>query len=197
MKIGILGSGMVGQTLAAKLAERGQDVMVSARSPEKVAAWAAGAGVKVGSLSETAAHGEIVINATKGEASVDALRAAGEANLAGKILIDIANPLDFSRGMPPTLWVSNTDSLGEQIQRAFPQVEGGQDPQYAERRPDGQPRARWPVATTRSSSAGTTPRRRPRSAGCWPSGSAGATSSTWATSPRRAAPSRCCRSGFA
>jgi 8-hydroxy-5-deazaflavin:NADPH oxidoreductase len=122
MKIGILGSGMVGQTLAAKLAERGQDVMVGARSAEKVAAWAAGAGVKVGSLSETAAHGEIVINATKGEASVDALRAAGEANLANKILMDIANPLDFSRGMPPTLWVSNTDSLGEQIQRAFPQV---------------------------------------------------------------------------
>jgi len=122
MKIGILGSGMVGQTLAAKLAERGGDVMVSARSAEKVAAWAAGAGVKVGSLSETASHGEIVINATKGEASVDALRAAGEANLAGKILIDIANPLDFSGGMPPTLWVSNTDSLGEQIQRAFPQT---------------------------------------------------------------------------
>ena len=83
MKIGILGSGMVGQTLAAKLAERGQDVMVSSRSPEKVTAWAAGANVKVGSLSETASHGEIVINATKGEASVDALRAAGEANLAG------------------------------------------------------------------------------------------------------------------
>jgi predicted dinucleotide-binding enzyme len=122
MKIGIIGSGMVGQTLAAKLAEQGQDVIVSSRSPEKVAAWAASAEVKVGSLSETAAHGEIVINATKGEASVDALRAAGEANLAGKILMDIANPLDFSHGMPPTLWVSNTDSLGEQIQRAFPQT---------------------------------------------------------------------------
>ena len=108
MKIGILGSGMVGKALAAKLTEQGQDVMVSSRSPEKVAAWAADAGVKVGSLSETAAHGEIMINATKGDASVDALRAAGEANLAGKILMDIANPLDFSRGMPPTLWVSNT-----------------------------------------------------------------------------------------
>ena len=122
MKIGILGSGMVGKALAAKLTEQGHDVMVSSRSPEKVAAWAADAGVKVGSLSETAAHGEIMINATKGDASVDALRAAGEANLADKILMDIANPLDFSRGMPPTLWVSNTDSLGEQIQRAFPQV---------------------------------------------------------------------------
>jgi predicted dinucleotide-binding enzyme len=120
MKIGILGSGMVGQALAAKLAEQGQEVMVSSRNPAKVAAWAGSVGVKVGSLSDTAAHGEIVINATKGDASLEALRAAGEANLAGKILVDIANPLDFSRGMPPTLWVSNTDSLGEQIQRAFP-----------------------------------------------------------------------------
>jgi predicted dinucleotide-binding enzyme len=122
MKIGILGSGMVGQALAAKLAEQGQDVMVSSRNPAKVAAWAGSVGVKVGSLSDTAAHGEIVINATKGDASLEALRAAGEANLAGKILVDIANPLDFSRGMPPTLFVSNTDSLGEQIQRAFPQA---------------------------------------------------------------------------
>ena len=122
MKIGILGSGMVGQTLATKLAELGHDVMVGTRSPEQPREWAQTAGVKIGSLSDTAAHGAVVINATKGEASLAALRAAGEANLAGKILIDIANPLDFSRGMPPTLWVSNTDSLGEQIQAAFPQV---------------------------------------------------------------------------
>lgn len=122
MKIGILGSGMVGQTLATKLAEQGQDVMVGTRSPEKVAAWAADAGVRLGSLNDTASHGDLVINATKGEASLDALRAAGEANLAGKIVMDIANPLDFSRGMPPTLLVSNTDSLGEQIQQAFPQT---------------------------------------------------------------------------
>ena len=122
MKIGILGSGMVGQALAAKLAERGQDVMVSSRSPEKVAAWAVGAGVEVGSLSETASPRRDRDQRDQGRGVGGRLRAAGEANLAGKIVIDIANPLDFSRGMPPTLWVSNTDSLGEQIQRAFPQA---------------------------------------------------------------------------
>jgi hypothetical protein len=122
MKIGIFGSGTAGQTLATKLAENGHDVMVGTRGSGQPRDWAQAAGVKLGSLSETAAHGDLVINATKGEASVDALRAAGEANLAGKILIDIANPLDFSHGMPPTLWVSNSDSLGEQIQRAFPQT---------------------------------------------------------------------------
>jgi hypothetical protein len=76
--------------------------------------------IKVGTFAEAAAHGEIVFNATAGAASLDALRAAGAENLEGKILIDVANPLDFSSGMPPTLSVSNTDSLGEQIQRAFP-----------------------------------------------------------------------------
>lgn len=123
MKIGILGSGMVGQTLGARLAALGQDVMVGSRTPEKLREWAAQTpGVKVGSLADTAAHGDIVINATNGNGSLDALRQAGEANLDGKILVDIANPLDFSRGMPPTLFVSNDDSLGEQIQRAFPGV---------------------------------------------------------------------------
>lgn len=123
MKISILGSGMVGQTIGVKLAALGHDVMVGTRSPEKLRDWAAqNPGVKVGSLRESAAHGEFVFNATNGGGSLDALRQAGEANLNGKILVDIANPLDFSRGMPPTLFVSNTDSLGEQIQRAFPDV---------------------------------------------------------------------------
>jgi predicted dinucleotide-binding enzyme len=121
MKIGILGSGTVGQTIAGALAQRGQDVMIGTRSPDKLREWAAQhPGVKVGPLATAAAHGEMVFNATKGDASLEALRAAGEANLTGKILVDISNPLDFSRGMPPTLFVSNTDSLGEQIQRAFP-----------------------------------------------------------------------------
>jgi predicted dinucleotide-binding enzyme len=122
MKIGILGTGMVGQTLAAKLAERGEDVLVGTRNPEKASAWAQGAGVKLGSYSEAAAHGQIVINATKGEATLESLRAAGEANLADKIVVDVANPLDFSHGMPPTLTVANNDSLGEQVQRAFPRA---------------------------------------------------------------------------
>src|SRR5262249_7403772 len=74
----------------------------------------------LGTLAEAAAHGELVVNATNGIGSLEALQAAGEKNLAGKVLIDLANPLDFSKGMPPSLTVCNTDSLGEQIQRAFP-----------------------------------------------------------------------------
>jgi hypothetical protein len=74
----------------------------------------------VGTLLETGAHGELLINATSGDASLEALRLAGAGALAGRVLIDIANPLDFSKGMPPTLSVCNTDSLGELIQRAFP-----------------------------------------------------------------------------
>jgi predicted dinucleotide-binding enzyme len=77
-------------------------------------------GVKIGTYAEAAEYGEVVINATNGTGSVEALRQAGEAHLSGKILMDISNPLDFSKGMPPFLSVSNTDSLAEQIQRAFP-----------------------------------------------------------------------------
>jgi predicted dinucleotide-binding enzyme len=64
----------------------------------------------------------MVVNATSGVVSLEALEMAGEENLNGKILIDISNPLDFSQGMPPTFSVSNTDSLGEQIQRRFPEA---------------------------------------------------------------------------
>jgi predicted dinucleotide-binding enzyme len=77
-------------------------------------------GVKLGGFADAAAHGELLVNATEGASSLDALRLAGEANLAGKVLVDIANALDHSRGMPPPLLVANTDSLGERIQRAFP-----------------------------------------------------------------------------
>lgn len=134
MKIGILGSGVVGQTLGAKLVERGEDVVLGTRSPGKLEGkrgmgapledWLRNTNGKarVASFADAASHGEIVINATSGGASLDALTLAGEKNLDGKILIDVANPLDFSRGMPPTLTVCNTDSLGEQIQRAFPDV---------------------------------------------------------------------------
>jgi hypothetical protein len=75
--------------------------------------------VNLGTFGDAAAHGEMVVNATAGTVSLEALEQAGEENLNGKILIDISNPLDFSKGMPPTLSVSNTDSLGEQIQRRF------------------------------------------------------------------------------
>lgn len=124
MKIGVLGSGMVGQTIAAKLVALGHEVMVGTRSPEKLQEWLEGAGrnAAVGSFAETAAHGEILFNATSGAGSLSALQMAGAENLNGKILIDIANPLDFSNGMPPSLSIANTDSLGEQIQRTFPDV---------------------------------------------------------------------------
>jgi len=132
MKVGILGSGVVGQTIGAKLVERGEDVVLGTRSPTQLENQRGRAPslrewlektqnkARVATFQEAARHGEIVINATSGADSLKALELAGEANLATKILIDVANPLDFSRGMPPSLLVCNTDSLAEQIQRAFP-----------------------------------------------------------------------------
>jgi 8-hydroxy-5-deazaflavin:NADPH oxidoreductase len=124
MRIGILGTGVVGKTLATKLAKLGHHVHMGSRSAggEKARAWIKEAGGKSseGTFADAAAHGELVFNCTSGMASLEALRAAGAKNLEGKTLIDVANPLDFSKGMPPTLSVCNTDSLGEQIQRAFP-----------------------------------------------------------------------------
>jgi len=132
MRIGIIGSGVVGQTIGAKLVERGEDVVLGTRSPgslndkrgfgQSLDDWlkATGSRARLGTFADAATHGEIVINATSGTVSLEALRLAGEQNLRGKILIDISNPLDFSKGRPPTLTVCNTDSVGEQIQRAFP-----------------------------------------------------------------------------
>ena len=124
MKIGVLGTGMVGEAIASKLVSLGHDVKMGARSAtnEKAIAWSKAAGAKAshGTFADAAAFGEIIFNCTNGQGSLAALEAAGKANLAGKILVDIANPLDFSKGMPPSLTVCNTDSLAEQIQRAFP-----------------------------------------------------------------------------
>jgi len=126
MKIGVLGTGMVGQAIATKLVERGHDVTMGSRTKtnEKAAAWARGKGPKahVGTFQDAAKAGETVFNCTLGAASLEALKAAGAANLEGKLLVDVSNPLDFSRGMPPSLFVANTDSLAEQIQRAFPKA---------------------------------------------------------------------------
>ena len=123
-RFGVLGTGMVGQTLASKLVSLGHDVKMGSRQSgnEKAVAWAEPAGqlASEGTFAEAAAFGETVVNATAGTASLDALGSAGADNLAGKVLIDVANPLDFSAGMPPSLTVCNTDSLAEQIQRAFP-----------------------------------------------------------------------------
>jgi 8-hydroxy-5-deazaflavin:NADPH oxidoreductase len=125
LKIAVLGTGMVGETLATKLVELGHEVKMGSRQAggEKAVAWVekAGDGATEGTFADAAAHGEeIVFNCTSGTASLQALEAAGSENLAGKILVDVANPLDFSQGMPPTLSVCNDDSLGEQIQAAFP-----------------------------------------------------------------------------
>jgi predicted dinucleotide-binding enzyme len=137
MKFGILGTGVVGRAIAAKLHSLGNEVMLGTRSvaatmarseagrygnpPVKV--WLEqNPGVQLGDFAEAARHGEVVFNATAGQAALEAMQLAGEENLNDKILIDISNPLDFSQGMPPTLTVSNTDSVGEQLQRAYPQV---------------------------------------------------------------------------
>ena len=88
------------------------------------------------------------------------LDAAGADNLAGKVLIDIANPLDFSQGMPPTLFVKDTDSLGEQIQRAFPEAKVVKTLNTMNADAHGRPAALG-RAITRSSSAATTPAPRP------------------------------------
>lgn len=124
MKVGILGSGMVGQAIGSKVAGLGHEVMLGTRDLTKLQDWLGhvGGNARVSSFAETAAHGELLFNATSGGGSLQALSLAGEANLNGKILVDISNPLDFSHGMPPSLFVSNTDSLGEQIQRAYPNV---------------------------------------------------------------------------
>jgi len=120
MKIGIMGTGMVGQILAGKLVESGHEVTIGTRDVARTLA-SANPG-PYGNLAEAAAHSEVLINATAGTGALPALQSAGEANLNGKILLDLSNPLDFSKGMPPSLTVCNTDSLGEQIQRAFPKL---------------------------------------------------------------------------
>ena len=126
MKIGILGTGMVGKSIGTKLVQLGHIVKMGSRNADnaKGAEWvkASGPSASQGTFADAAAFGEILFNCTSGMASLEALKLAGESNMNGKVLIDVSNPLDFSKGMPPRLTVCNTDSLGEQIQRAFPQV---------------------------------------------------------------------------
>jgi hypothetical protein len=137
MKIGIIGTGAVGKTIASKLLELNHGVMMGTRNvSDKITSTAkdiygnppfnewlkTNNKIKLGSFAEAAAFGDLIINATNGRNSVTALINAGAKNLAGKILVDIANPLDFSSGMPPTLLagLNNTNSLGEEIQKTFP-----------------------------------------------------------------------------
>ena len=135
MKIAVLGTGMVGQALAGRLSELGHDVVVGTRDPQATlartepdgmgnppfSAWyQQHADLDLATFAEAAAASELVVNATGGTVTLGVLEQAGAENLAGKVLVDISNPLDFSGGFPPTLFVKDTDSLGEQVQRAFP-----------------------------------------------------------------------------
>jgi hypothetical protein len=132
MKIGIVGSGIVGQTVGRKLVELGHNVVLGTRDPSRLdekKGWAGSLSewltsvnhkARVGTFAEAAAHGEVVVNATSGLVSLEALRMAGAANLNGKVLIDIANELDFSQGMPPRSLANDELGLAEKIQNAFP-----------------------------------------------------------------------------
>jgi predicted dinucleotide-binding enzyme len=137
MKIAVLGTGMVGRTLAGRLSELGHDVVIGTRDVQATRArvepgstatspyteWqAAHPAVGLVTLREAGAHGQVVLNATNGRNTMAALEAVGAENLAGKVLLDLALPIDLSGGFPPTLTVVNTDSLGEQVQRAFPEA---------------------------------------------------------------------------
>lgn len=126
MKIGILGSGVVGNTLGTALIAKDHEVKMGSRDAanEKAAEWTKqnGKNATQGTFEDAAVFGDIIFNCTKGEHSLEAITAAGEQNIAGKILVDVANPLDFSKGMPPTLSLVNDTSLGETIQAAFPQT---------------------------------------------------------------------------
>src|SRR5262245_61657869 len=126
MRCGVLGTGIVGSTIASKLVELGHEVKMGSREAgnDKARVWvqSAGAGASEGGFSDAAAHGELVFNCTSGEHSLEALEQAGRENLDGKVLVDVANVLDFSQGRPPIVGMGAADSLGEQIQRAFPDV---------------------------------------------------------------------------
>lgn len=133
MKISILGTGMVGKAIAEKMAELGHEVFMGTRNAEETknreekdgtlfADWLGTTPIiDVVNYNELPDDSNLFINATSGSGSVDALKATGKEKLKGNTILDVANPLDFSQGMPPSLFICNTDSLGETIQREFPE----------------------------------------------------------------------------
>lgn len=121
MKVGVLGTGPVGNAIGGKLIELGHDAMMGARALDnpKALAFVERTHGRSGTFRDAAAHGEIVFNCLRGDVSIDVLTAVS-AELEGKILVDVSNPLDFSGGAPPTLAIANSDSLGEVLQRGLP-----------------------------------------------------------------------------
>lgn len=123
LHVGILGSGDVGLRLGDGFVETGNIVRIGTRSPPKVQSWISKYGnsrASSGNFAEAAAFGEILVIATLWEGTAAAIRSADPKNFAGKAVIDVTNPLDFSRGMPPRLAVGHTDSGGETLQRLLP-----------------------------------------------------------------------------
>ncbi len=124
MRIGVLGSGEVGRTMARGFHVRGHDVVIGSRDANKpeLREWLEGdgAGIRPVTFAEAAAHGELLVLAVLGNAAEEAIAEAGPENFAGKVVIDAMNPLDFSAGFPPKLSISGEDSLGERVQRALP-----------------------------------------------------------------------------
>ncbi len=119
MRLAILGTGSVGQTLGTAFAAAGHDVVLGTRDPEATRArdgWSSE--LALATYADAAVSAEVLVTAVSGTAALEVLAAAGD--IAGKVVLDVSNPLDFSQGFPPTLSVANTDSLAEQLQRAFP-----------------------------------------------------------------------------
>jgi predicted dinucleotide-binding enzyme len=125
-RVGILGSGVVGQALGKGFVSCGYETRIGSRTPgsARLRSWARKAGGKAstGTFAQTAAYGEMIVLATLGAATEEIIDLAGPSNFRGKLLVDVTNPLDFSKGMPPGLFVGLTDSLGERIQRKLPQA---------------------------------------------------------------------------
>jgi predicted dinucleotide-binding enzyme len=123
-RVGVLGSGEVGQRLAAGFSSRGHDVMIGSRDPDKpeLREWLSGdgSGIKAGTFEHAAARGELLVLAVLGNAAEEAIADAGPENFSGKVVIDAMNPLDFSGGFPPKLAIGGEDSLGERVQRVLP-----------------------------------------------------------------------------
>jgi predicted dinucleotide-binding enzyme len=126
MNIGVLGTGVVGETIASALTAKGHNVRMGSRSAnnEKAAAWVKKSNdhATQGDFNDAATFGEIVFLCLNGEYALDAVRSIDGDNVMHKIVVDLTNPLDFSKGMPPRLidGMSNSTSLGEQIQEALP-----------------------------------------------------------------------------